>query len=182
MVYGTAKRHHAKLDIESEIGLGTTVALTFTALSEAAPVAQPVLVQNGMRRLRILVVDDDPMITKSLCLTLENDGHNVTAAVGGKEGIEVLQAAADRGQAFPVVVTDLGMPYVDGRKVAAAAKLADPATAVILLTGWGQRLNAEESAPENVDLVLNKPPRIQQLRAALADVAPDVISRMAETP
>ena len=46
-------------------------------------------------------------------------------------------AATQRGAAFDIVVTDLGMPYVDGRQVAAAVKAASAATPVILLTGWG---------------------------------------------
>jgi CheY-like chemotaxis protein len=77
-------------------------------------------------------------------------------------------AAAQRSQPFDVVITDLGMPYVDGRKVAAAVKAASPATPVILLTGWGERLVAENDIPPHVDRVLNKPPKLLQLRNALA--------------
>jgi CheY-like chemotaxis protein len=69
-----------------------------------------------------------------------------------------------------VVITDLGMPYVDGRKVSAAVKAALPQTPVVLLTGWGQRLTAENQVPPHVDRVLNKPPRLRDLRAALAEL------------
>ena len=68
------------------------------------------------------------------------------------------------------MITDLGMPHIDGRKVASAVKLACRTTPVILLTGWGQRLVDEEEIPANVDRVLNKPPKLQQLRSALAEV------------
>src|SRR5258708_2366759 len=48
---------------------------------------------------------------------------------------------------FAVVITDLGMPEVDGRKVASTIKAASPLTPVIMLTGWGERLVAEGDVP-----------------------------------
>jgi hypothetical protein len=47
-------------------------------------------------------------------------------------------------------------------------KAARPATRVIMLTGWGQRMIAEGSTPDHVDQVLSKPPRLRELREALA--------------
>ena len=89
---------------------------------------------------------------------------------GGQIGIDTFTAQTQAGRPFGVVVTDLGMPYVDGRRVAAAIKALSPATPVILLTGWGQRLVSEGDVPPHVDRVLNKPPRLLDLRTALADV------------
>ena len=116
-------------------------------------------------------MDDDPLLIKSLRDTLEADGHTVTTANGGQEGIDAFRAAEERNEPFAVVITDLGMPYVDGRKVASAIKRESPSTPVILLTGWGQRLVAEVDIPPDVDRVLNKPPKLRELRAALADAA-----------
>jgi signal transduction histidine kinase/ActR/RegA family two-component response regulator len=172
MVYGMVQRHSAELEIESAAGKGTTVRLSFPAYSSAVvvtPKSQPVLVK---RPLRILLVDDDPLLIKSLQDTLQEDGHVITASHGGREGIDAFSAAAKRGEAFDVVVTDLGMPHVDGRKVAASVKEISPATPVILLTGWGQRLIATNDAPAHVDKVLAKPPRLHELRAALAELVP----------
>ena len=121
-------------------------------------------------RMRILVVDDDPLLIKSLRDTLESDGHVVTTANGGREGIAAFQSACESDQRFSVVVTDLGMPYVDGRKVATAVKGMSSSTPVILLTGWGQRMSAEGDVPPCVDRILNKPPKLRDLRGALADV------------
>jgi CheY-like chemotaxis protein len=166
------QRHSAELEIESAAGKGTTVRLSFPAYSSAVvvtPKSQPVLVK---RPLRILLVDDDPLLIKSLQDTLQEDGHVITASHGGREGIDAFSAAAKRGEAFDVVVTDLGMPHVDGRKVAASVKEISPATPVILLTGWGQRLIATNDAPAHVDKVLAKPPRLHELRAALAELVP----------
>ncbi len=119
-----------------------------------------------------MLVDDDPLIIRSLQAILEEDGHAVTTATGGQEGIDTLSAAAARDEQFAVVITDLGMPYVDGRKVASAVK-ARSDTPVILLTGWGQRLMEDDEIPANVDRVLSKPPKLYQLRAALSELVPE---------
>jgi len=118
--------------------------------------------------LRVLIVDDDPLVLESLRETLTADGHGVTTADGGQAGIDTFLAARAQGNPFPVVITDLGMPYVDGRRVSSAIKTAAPQTIVLLLTGWGQRLVAEGDIPPHVDHVLSKPPRLRALREALA--------------
>ena len=61
------------------------------------------------------------------------------------------------------------MPYVDGRQVASAVKKLSPATPVVLFTCWGQRFAAEGEIPLHVDYVLNKPPKLLELRRALAN-------------
>lgn len=122
--------------------------------------------------LRILIVDDDPTLLHSLQEILEADGHSIVAADGGQAGIDTFLAALQTGDPFPVVITDLGMPYVDGRKVATAIKTANASTVILMLTGWGQRLAAANDVPAHVDKVLNKPPKINDLREALARIGP----------
>jgi len=121
-------------------------------------------------QLRILVVDDDQILLNSLREALKSEGHTVVVAAGGKSGIEEFIAGQAKGEVFDVVITDLGMPYVDGRKVAAAIKGASPKAPIILLTGWGQRLSIEGDVPPHVDRVLSKPPNLLQLRRALAEL------------
>jgi PAS domain S-box-containing protein len=170
MVYGAAQRHAADLDIQSMPGQGTTVALRFPPPPVAAAhgVATAATGIAQMQRLRVLLVDDDPLLLRSLRDMLENDGHVVVAANGGQAGIDAFNESHARGEGFGIVLTDLGMPYVDGRKVASAIKQASPATPVLLLTGWGQGLNGEPEAPDHVDEVLSKPPKLRDLRQALA--------------
>jgi CheY-like chemotaxis protein len=124
------------------------------------------------RRLRILLVDDDPVLIKSLQDTLQEDGHVISVAHGGQAGIDAFTVSEQRAERFDVVVTDLGMPQVDGRKVAAAIKEISAATPIILLTGWGQRLIADNDTPPHVDKVLSKPPRLAELRAAFVELLP----------
>ena len=123
---------------------------------------------------RVLIIDDDPILIRSLRDTLEGEGHAIVAADGGQAGIDLFLEAKSRGEIFHAVITDLGMPYVDGRKVAQSIKTASPETPIIMLTGWGQRLVADGDIPPHVDRVLSKPPRLPDLRRALADVTSDL--------
>ena len=148
-------------------GSGTTVRLSFGAAAAAAPALAAALAEVPTG-LHLLLVDDDPVLLQSLSDALEGDGHTIVTANGGREGIERFREAHEGEQKFSAVVTDLGMPYVDGRQVANAVKSLSSASPVILLTGWGQRLQAEGDLPAHVDLVLAKPPRIRELREALA--------------
>jgi signal transduction histidine kinase len=171
MVYGTVQRHGADIEIRSEPGHGTTVALRFavpdgTLVAAAQPAAA--LDAPAPPRLRILVVDDDPLVLETLQRLLEADGHAVVAAQGGQAGIAAFDAARARGEMFSVVMTDLGMPQVDGRAVAAAVKQASPSTPVIMLTGWGQAPDTQGTPPRHVDRVLGKPPKLRELREVLS--------------
>ncbi|HEY1171745.1 MAG TPA: ATP-binding protein [Verrucomicrobiae bacterium] len=171
MVYGIVRRHNAEIEIDSATGKGTTMRIGFpvpvTTNGHIGPAAEAFVIPS---RLRILIVDDDPLLIKSLSDTLAGDGHAIVSANGGQEGIDTFRKTHDSGERFSAVITDLGMPYVDGRKVAAAIKSISENTPVIMLTGWGQRLVAEGDIPPHVDKVLNKPPKLREMREALAQL------------
>jgi len=171
MVYGMIQRHSAEFEIDSVVGHGTTMHIIFPAYTQAflATMRLPAA-QIAPRRLRMLLIDDDPLIIKALEDALSVDGHLITSASGGQAGIDAFTAAHGTGNAFAVVFTDLGMPRVDGRKVADSVKRLSPQTKVILLTGWGQRMLAEDDIPPHVDRVLSKPPRLHEIRVALREL------------
>src|SRR5216110_298746 len=78
MVYGMVRRHSAEIEIESAVGKGTTLRLSFAAPAGAAiEPAQSSAVYAVPTDLRILIVDDDPVLLKSLRDTLESDGHTI---------------------------------------------------------------------------------------------------------
>jgi signal transduction histidine kinase/ActR/RegA family two-component response regulator len=170
MVYGAAQRHKALLEIDSVSGEGTRVRLDFPT-GKARPPKEPARTRAPIQPLRLLLVDDDPAVLHSTTMVLGRDKHDITAVDGGRAAIDTLRAAHEAGTAFDLVITDLGMPYVDGRKVSASIKAARPATRVIMLTGWGQRMIAEGSTPDHVDQVLSKPPKLRELRDALVGTA-----------
>jgi CheY-like chemotaxis protein len=169
MVFGMLQRHGGDLEILTELGQGTTIRLTFPAAPTGISPRQQALVPP-LPPLRILLVDDDPLVLRSLRDALEGDAHEVVTAEGGQAGIDAFTGALDAARPFDAVITDLGMPHVDGRKVAARVHQADPHTPIIMLTGWGHRLIATDDRPEHVDRVISKPPRMSELRAVLAEL------------
>jgi len=173
--YGTMQRHGGDVQIESALGEGTTVRLLFPVY-EGAGEEDVEEVAGPASPLRILCVDDEPLVRDALQDALEGAGHSVELADGGEAGLTAFQIARRRGEPFDVVITDLGMPGVTGRQVAQRVKAASPETPVILLTGWGQQLSAEETIPDAVDLLLNKPPSVEALNRALGRVTASAAS------
>jgi signal transduction histidine kinase/ActR/RegA family two-component response regulator len=169
MVYGTVRRHNAAIEIDSTPGHGTAMRLRFP-WPEISPDDYPSLPSSTPfpARLRLLIVDDDRVLLESLRETLTHDGHEVIAAEGGQAGIDVFTEEHHQQRSFAAVITDLGMPVVDGRRVAAAIKNLSPLTPVLMLTGWGQRMAEVGEVPPNVDVLLHKPPKLRELREALA--------------
>jgi PAS domain S-box-containing protein len=167
MVYGVVERHEGQIEIDSEPGKGTTVRLIFPVYKLEMSAASLLEDETPPGPFHILCVDDEPPVRELVREMLERDGHTIVSADGGQAGIETFRAAQNNGQPFDAVVTDLGMPYVDGREVAAAVKRESPGTPVIMLTGWGAFMKDDKAAPANVDAVLSKPPRIAEIRAAL---------------
>jgi len=170
MVYGIAQRHRAELQVDSAIGEGTTIRIVFPDAAGATITARREA-NAPVRELRLLLIDDDPMILQSLRSALEYEGHQVTCANGGQAGIDMFRAAYASNQPFSAVITDLGMPHVDGRQVASAIRTIEQGARIIMLTGWGQLLADGTDAPAHVDRILSKPPNMLELREALAQAS-----------
>ncbi len=163
MVVGIAQRHRGRLEIDSCPGRDTTMRLVFPR-AQLAPVATTAAESSRLHGpKRILCVDDDRRVLKSLEGMLRQLGHDVTSTASGAEAIQ--RVGSER---FDVLITDLGMPGVDGREVARAAKRVAPHTRVLLLTGWADRLTVEGDVPEGVDQLLGKPITKAQLQQAVS--------------
>ncbi|MCU7376255.1 response regulator [Paucibacter sp. O1-1] len=153
MIQSMAQRDGGRLEIDSIPGRGTRVSLILPAMVGVAPL--PAVSEWGglstgqsARRLRVLLIDDDPLLLRSVGEVLTDAGHHVQPEVGGREGIDSFVAALGTPASFDVVITDLGMPHVDGRQVASAVKAASPATPVVMLTGWGRRMLEDGECPQ----------------------------------
>jgi len=168
MVYGIVKRHGAELEILSAPGKGTTLRIAFPVPLQVADTAGTRDMPVPPQDLKLLLVDDDPHLLKPLRDILELEGHRISTAGDGPTGLEAFRKAREVGVPFDLVITDLGMPRMDGRAVAQAIKQMSPATPVILLTGWGQRPDAGGDPLPHIDCVVGKPPKLQELRRALA--------------
>jgi len=171
-VFGIMQRHEGQVEIESEPGKGTAARMVFPSMPGVKPErAVPAPEAGKMAPLKILCIDDEPSILDVLNILLTQSGHRVEMASNGQGGLEMFSAARARNAPFDVVVTDLGMPKLDGYQVAKMIKAESAGTPVIMLTGWGGIMQAEGHHPENIDVVLSKPPEVNELFAALRKVA-----------
>jgi len=170
MVYGVMERHGGQIEIESELGKGTVFKLILPI--RRLPGADPITNEGGgpALPLHILCIDDEPLLRELLREILEREGHSVSVADGGQSGVEEFRAAASGQHPFDVVVTDLGMPYFDGRQVVKTIKQESPETPIIMLTGWGSFMKEDGDMPEEVSGILTKPPRSNELREMLRRV------------
>lgn len=165
MVYGIIRRHQGTLSIESEPGRGTTVTMRLPVHLGLGARARAHEAKTSSRRWRLLVVDDEPAVREVVTEYLAADGHHVETATNGREGLEKFLAGR-----FDVVVTDQGMPEMSGDQLAAAIKRVAPNRAVILLTGFGDIMEAAGDQPVDVDTILTKPVTVSAMRQALAKV------------
>ena len=170
MVYGVMKRHDGKIEIDSKPGQGTTMRLIFPVRQLETVEASKLEKDSPPGPFRILFIDDEATLRELMQNLLGRDGHHVETPDGGRAGVEAFRAARNRNEPFDVVITDLGMPYMDGREVAAAIKHESPGMPVIMLTGWGAFMKEDNDLPMHVDGLLSKPPRIGDIRAMLRRV------------
>lgn len=163
IVYGIIRRHGGEINIESELGKGTTVTIQLMIHKDEPAPPPPAAAPNERKKLRILVVEDEPMVKEVILLYLNTDKHEVETAANGVEGLEKFRAGT-----FDLIMTDRAMPQMNGDQLARAIKETDPQKPVILLTGFGDVMSGSGEDPENVDLVVGKPFTMNQIRNAVA--------------
>jgi len=106
-----------------------------------------------MRALKkVLVVDDDPVVTRSFDRVLSSKGYAVITASNGEEALNKI-ATED----YDVVYTDIKMPGMDGIEVANRIKSNRPWLPVVIVTGYGSDENVERAKAAGVSTVLHKP-------------------------
>ncbi len=166
VAYGIVKRHRGKVGIDSKPGDGTVVTISIPVARQASvesaeeqPAAEPVT------SARILVVDDEEMFAQVIVDMLSEYGHAVCTVSSGPEAIRRFQ-----DEPFDLVFTDLGMPDMSGWQVARGIKDISPGVPVVLLTGWGAKVDADEMAESQVDMVLSKPVNMEELSGIVSSV------------
>ncbi|MGB3545150.1 hybrid sensor histidine kinase/response regulator [Rubrivirga sp.] len=164
MSQGIVQEHNGRIEVESAPGRGTLFRLVFPFSHDtpkpASKVAR-VLEDAPADGLRILVVDDEMMVRTVTTKLLRLRGHTVESADGGPAALEVL----GDDDAFDIVITDLSMPDMSGRELAAAIRLRHPGLPVLLLTGDTDAESAD------VDAVVKKPFELDDLVAVVRRVA-----------
>jgi len=164
LVYGIIRRHEGDVTVESEPGLGTTFTIHLPQYLTQHVLSQPTGAEPPPGNAHILLVDDEPQLREVLLEFLRVDHHQVVVAADGAEALEKFRPGK-----FDVVITDKAMPGMSGEQLAAEIKRQSPSTPVILLTGFGMFMQADE-LPAGVALILSKPIGLVELRVALRQV------------
>ena len=119
------------------------------------------------RSLHILCIDDDEQILEMMKDCLTHYEHRVRVASGGKYGIELFRTAILKSEPYEVVITDFGMPDIDGYHVARTIKAESPNTPIIMMTGRDTIAKEGGKMASAVDVLVDKPPHIEQLNNLL---------------
>jgi CheY-like chemotaxis protein len=165
MVFRIVEQHGGHIEVRSVPGDGTTFSMTFPLIEVSAELTPTSVAQlESPRVLRILMVDDEPLMTKAVARMLKPSGHLVTVAGSGEEALQKLAE-----QTFDVVLSDVGMGTgMNGWDLAQEVRGRWPGLRFLLATGWGASLDPGEARTRGVESVLSKPYQLADLLHALA--------------
>ncbi|UJR83732.1 ATP-binding protein [Sandaracinus amylolyticus] len=162
MVYGAVTQSGGRIDVESAPGEGTRIEVVLP-LAVAQRAIEPVEIsEEGPRRVaRILLVEDEPALRRSVEVALRESGHEVRAAMNAAE-------AFDRWGEWPfdLLVTDVVMPGLSGPDLARTVRRRDPLCPVIFVTGYAAE-PIDDALSEHAEL-LTKPFTMDALLVAVA--------------
>jgi two-component system, cell cycle sensor histidine kinase and response regulator CckA len=136
VVYGVVKSHQGFIDVESQVGKGTTFTLYFPATTShrIADEAKSVFdITSYKGKESILVVEDEEGLLTLMQIALERNGYKVITA---KDGVEAIEQFEKHRKEIALVLTDMGLPKLDGSEMFAMLKMRDPNIKVILASGY----------------------------------------------
>jgi CheY-like chemotaxis protein len=166
-VYGIVKQHEGHIDVETEIGGGTTFRLYWPALSVTQLGAQTEA-QSGMAQGKgqtILVVEDNATMQAALVDALETLGYRALAAANGREALDIFEQHRDE---IALVLSDWGMPSIGGLELVRELEARRTAVKVLALTGHPLGEETKRAMPESVVGWVLKPLSLEQLAEAVA--------------
>ncbi len=159
-VYGIAKRHRGRAEIESEIDRGTTIRLVFPLASDAPGTSIGEMLARRQPR-RVLLVEDHADSREFMQALLESDGHAVDAVTNIGDAMKRLGEAAE--PPYDVLVSDIGLPDGSGWDLVTHARNKWPRLRIGVVTGWEPRGNTKAT-----DFLLRKPVRTSDLLTQVA--------------
>ncbi len=139
MVYGFAKQSHGHVAIDTEVGVGTDVTVYLPIADEPAERPEitkgPVLDGDGQT---VLLVEDDAAVRLLVADVLGELGYRAQEAADPQSAIALIES----GSRFDLMITDVGLPGMNGRQLAEIARKHLPDLPILFITGYAQNAEA----------------------------------------
>jgi two-component system cell cycle sensor histidine kinase/response regulator CckA len=167
-VFGIVKQHGGQITCYSEPGQGTTFKIFFPAIQTektSETQIQDAPIQRGTET--ILLVDDEESLRKVNSRLLYKYGYRVIMASNGKEALEIYQR---EGESISLIILDLIMPVMDGRKCLEEILRVNPNAKVIIASGDSEKGLANFIRGKRVKGFVNKPYDIRELLTTIREV------------
>ncbi|HEX6105539.1 MAG TPA: ATP-binding protein [Gemmatimonadales bacterium] len=167
---GIVREHGGRIMLATEEGRGSTFTVQLPLASQPAPPPPDLGSRPTSRRLRVLVVDDEPHILHYMRATLEAWGHLPVVATDGEEALELAVQ-----ESFDLIISDLRMPRLGGREFYEELARRRPSMAARLVFSTGDTVRGDTLAfLESIGRpYLHKPFSLSELRHLLGEVARD---------
>ena len=162
--YGIVKQAGGDLIIDSGVGRGTTIHLYLPATDEATHTSQPTATIRASAGQTILLAEDEDGLRQAATRILTNSGYRVLSAANGQEALTI---ARQHDGPIHGLLTDVVMPHMNGRALAAALVAERPRTPVLYMSGYAAPLMTEQGLLEPGVTVLGKPFTKDELLTAL---------------
>lgn len=170
MIYGFAQQSEGHVRIYSELGQGTTVKLYLPRFRGVLPgedeAAQAGAAQLSPDRETVLVVEDEPVVRALIVDVLHELGYRALEAGDGPSGLAILQSRAT----IDVLVTDIGLPGLNGRQLADAGRLLRPGLKVLFMTGYAENAAFANGFLEHGMEMITKPFAMDRLAARVREI------------
>ena len=170
MIYGFARQSGGYAWIDSAVGRGTTVHLCLPrfdgeadAEDASGEAAKDAAVETGET---VLVIEDEPVVRNLVVEVLEDLGYRAIEAVDGPSGLEIVQSA----QRIDLLITDVGLPGLNGRQVADAARALRPDLKVLFMTGYAENAALVFGALDTGMTVITKPFTMDALATRVREI------------